>query len=423
MINLTDSTIEIRAKRMRQLDNWFAQEGVCHPNQAAELKSSLYKYFRKLQHAKRALNRANIAGFQSACHDLFCTPVYLRLGSIFEIERRRSKRKRVWFEGINTNDLFGYENTDLLRRMCQAETACRPVTPIFQFRSNQETRTTYEFHMADCVKQSIASDICLFCLGFNEFDYNQPKARGIHAAAEYLRANVFNGRFPYWVSIDIRNAFPSVKRRHVRTFLPLPQSVLSDVVCPNPTYNHERRRNLHVTRCMQADSGLPQGSISSSAILGALIAREVSELSSSDGTGVVFVDDMAFGASTQARAQEVLSELRSRFRSLDGGPLAFSREEVCHPLDGEYLEFAGYRFYRDTGTGEDICEPSSKAMNRMLARTEKKLKNDQWGDPELGAEVYFENWWRSFSAKSNRCPIRGEAWFMLQNLIDCHLSV
>lgn len=273
-------------------------------------------------------------------------------------------------------------------------------------------RETFDFALPTRALQRMVLDIFESVAPENEFDFGRPGAGGKDGAAKAIQDAIYDG-CTYFVVADIANAFPSTKIGHVVDLIPLPQRVIQNVLCPDTTARHEASASIRSDASCppQATTArcLPQGAVTSAAIMSALLGRVLRPLAGSNRVIVVIADDIAIGARTREGAEQALLELQSALRSLRAGPLDLGRVAIQSPDEqNNHVQFAGYRHRYFDDTCRLHCVPSDKAIRRMRDELARKLHVGPHDRLEYVREKYFDAWrgtfrewtvnWRSFKS-------------------------
>jgi hypothetical protein len=262
-------------------------------------------------------------------------------------------------------------------------------------------RETFDFTLPTRAVQRMVLDIIQRVLPENEFDFGRPGAGGKDAAAGAIQDAIYNGS-TYFAVADIANAFPSTKIGHVVDLIPLPPRVIQNVLCPDTTMRRNgagasARTNASCPPQATTARCLPQGAVTSAAIMSALLGRELRSLAGSNRVIVVIADDIAIGARTREEAEQALLELQSALRSLRAGPLYLGQAAIQSPDErNNHVQFAGYRHRYFDDTRRVHCVPSDKAIRKMRDELARKLNVGPHDRLDRVREKYFGAWRATF---------------------------
>ena len=256
-----------------------------------------------------------------------------------------------------------------------------PVVMILKEKDNGSFRTTLKFGWRHKARQMLVRDI-LYAAGVcNEYDYNF-RAHGPQRAIERIVEAVKAG-YHFWLTLDIKDCFASVKPEHLYGMTPLKGAVLKRVAFLPPSVPI-RRSHTHASIPLEQDArrGLPQGSKASGPFASALLGREI-RLAIAGHPGVVVVifgDDIAIGARTQGQIEAIKQAIGERFASLSGGPLFLKFCKIAHANSA--FDFVQRRIQRRQWDGEYEVrvQPSLSAFERL----KKKMLAKYGGQFALG---------------------------------------
>lgn len=258
---------------------------------------------------------------------------------------------------------------------------CRdPVVMILKEKDGGVLRTTLKFGWRHRARQMLIRDV-LYAAGVcNEYDYNF-RAHGPQRAISRIVQGV-EADFLYWLTLDIKDCFASVKPEHLYGITPLQGVVLKRAAfLPSsvPIQCSDTQWSIPIEQA--ARRGLPQGSMASGPLASALLGREI-RLAIAGHSGVVVViyaDDIAIGARTQDQIETIRHKIGERLASLNGGPLFLKFCKVGHANSGFDFVQRHIRRKQWNGVHEVRVQPSQSAFERL----KKKLRT-QYGDAVLG---------------------------------------
>lgn len=218
------------------------------------------------------------------------------------------------------------------------------------------------------------------------YEYSR-KGRGAFAARDAIQTAIDAG-YLWWLIVDIKDFYPSVKPGHLG-WLPIERSVLlNSVFIPNdvPIYDSLYQP---IPFNQAARQGLPQGSTASSQIASGFHGRILQGLPG-DLARMAYGDDAAIGARSQSGPTTVEQTLRMRLASLPAGPLTLKHCYIAHANDG--VDFMQFRIKRDWSDGNVRSFPSRSARNKFQAEI---LRRHEAGATEDELHAYGVHWAKS----------------------------
>lgn len=255
-----------------------------------------------------------------------------------------------------------------------------PVVMILKEKDSGALRSTLDFGWRHKARQMLVRDV-LYAAGVcNEYDYNF-RAHGPQRAIERIVEAVEADHF-FWLTLDIKDCFASVKPEHLYGMTPLKGAVLKRVAflpASVPIQCSHTMGSIYFEQA--ARRGLLQGSMASGPLASALLGREIRlVIAGHPGVvAVIYADDIAIGARTQDQIETIKHAIGERLASLSGGPLFLKFCKIGHANSG--FDFLQRRIQRRQWNGEhDVrVQPSSGAFERL-----KKKLLVQYGDAALG---------------------------------------
>lgn len=293
-------------------------------------------------------------------------------------------------------------------------------------------------------QQFILRDVLSATIGSSPFESTVSGAGGESQHFKDIADAISKG-YHWWVVIDVKNFFPSLRPGHLAGF-PLPKWAVEniaflppgvpikvidprcDFICdeeciiggnddPIPGYPYpltcgELRSMLSMVR-----QGLIQGDVGAPQIACTVLGRELQQGLGKWGVQCrSFVDDIALGARTQSELTTAIKALTSRLQSHPAGPLELHEHEIKH-VDDSFFHL-GYRVRRLPNGEVRVC-PALKRFDRVRRRLLDRLKGSSAFDKqeliEEGLE-YAQRWYQSQQAwtkqadKGATSPYESESW-------------
>ncbi|RYZ15160.1 MAG: hypothetical protein EON61_00775 [Alphaproteobacteria bacterium] len=243
-------------------------------------------------------------------------------------------------------------------------------------------RTICSFTAADRATMALAKFVIEATLGHSEFDMALPGRGGARGAVKKIKAAVRDG-YTHWAYLDIRGAFSSVRRTHLRSICPALDRTLGHIVFPRvpvlrcACHTRDATRSTTAT-CTTHGSNqrwvrcLPEGAKTSAIVLSAVLGQELRRFAERDWVIITHVDDILIGTRTHAEAEEARTLVTNALRSLRSGPIFLSRSEVQSVDRSWGVNFVGYRISRWPG-GRLYTRPSNESWRRFRDRCLQRL--------------------------------------------------
>jgi hypothetical protein len=212
----------------------------------------------------------------------------------------------------------------------------------------------------DFILQAIRAD--------NPSDFSMKGKQGIHGAAKGIEKALIDG-YRFWVISDIKQAYPSVTREHLKDLISLDVTLLRHIGFPNGISKGSSNQS-------KVRPVLPQGGIHSARLLSALTGEILLLFVGADVVVVVYADNIAIGAPTKKQAQHAFAQVRTWASSLQAGPLTLHQTRHCdgwnHTGSGVFegvmgynsVQFTGYRSSYDQTDGKVRHRPSDLSWRR-----------------------------------------------------------
>lgn len=303
-------------------------------------------------------------------------------------------------------------------------------------------------------QQLILRDILLVEIGDSPHDST---VRGLGGEVRFFEdlKNAVGQGFSFWVSLDIRDFFPSLRPGHLAGF-PFSQWTIENLVFVPPatpirfidkqygvtlsevTIEHANDHDLpdgypwpmESIRSMlkKVRQGLIQGDVCAPQIARTVLGRELQQvLGKREVAFGSHLDDVLLGARSQSELEAGLEALTHRLKSHPAGPLELHQHSTRHIKDG--VEHLGYRVSADA-KGRTHVRPAGKRFDRFRERLLGKLENSlAFNKTELEAVArdYENQWYASQQAWTkvkgssgvdhSRAFVRGETVAVLNRFI------
>ena len=299
-------------------------------------------------------------------------------------------------------------------------------------------------------------DIWLVAVGDAPFDSTVRGKGGESRVFEDIKDAMTEG-YQYWVSLDVKNYFPSLKPGHLAGF-PLPMWVKENVVFlpPNtPMIFSDWRCGLSLTEeALSADEdidlpkgypysigdllamlstvrqGLPQGDVHTPLIARTFLGREIQRaLKNRDIACGTHLDDILLGARSQSELKASIKALTRHLTNLPAGPLELHPHEPRHIKQG--FEYLGYRLDFSGPGGSLHIRPTRKRFLRLKERLKARWAAEKSFDKSALREIglaYARDWFRSqrcwtlIARSANTDPFQTYSWDYVQREVEIALN-
>ena len=311
---------------------WWVWEELDHPFavNTAKYHAHLYQYeskstynsvlnshlrdFRKLSKDLRRTNETADADTQRKLSWAIFKRPYARRAAVMATARDNDRQ-----------DIHGRLKLDSLRELTLQFGKVGKFDPAPKFipipKSDGGIRPVWEFDRIQHAQQTLLKWIASAQTACCPVDFSNNEEQGIHGAAKAIAEHLSNG-YRFWAITDIKTAFLSVGKTHLRALLELDERLVRYVACPSLLI--PQKYSQQFTAANAPGKCLPQGAAHSSFILSALIDRFLKTL----GTAVlgqveivVHSDNIAIGAHSMKEAQSAFFALEKAMREgLNGLP-------------------------------------------------------------------------------------------------------
>ena len=254
------------------------------------------------------------------------------------------------------------------------------VSPRHKLKADSTVRPIWEFGPTDYARQCLLSWVIAAQVSPYEADYSLAAPRGYHGAARSI-ANGLELGYRYWAAADIKTAYSSVSKAHLRALCSLDERLIRYLAFPSLPYP-----GINTTEAKPPRSELPQGAAHSPLVLSALIDEYVRASALTNVMVIVFADNIAIGAKTIKEAQCAFFSLSTALQNgsckLPGG-LMLHQKKLCDGYgvpdgltssivsDGKpvtmypAVDFVGYRVRWDCFDKQPHFSPSATAWRRF----------------------------------------------------------
>lgn len=253
-------------------------------------------------------------------------------------------------------------------------------------KNNGKPRPTLKFSWEVKAAQLLVSDVLAAKRLVNPFEFNCA-GKGRNRAASQMKDYIEEG-YCHVVIADIKDCYSSIGPKHLE-WLKLPPKVLRYSVFPNMDMPIESSENTSEF-LKAARHGLPTGAMLSGKIASGLIGRVLQTLSG-DIRVRSYTDDVAICARTPAAADNIACAIKSGFKQLKAGPLAFKHLEVCDIIEG--FSFLNYRFRWEKDHVHVFPDQAAfKNLENNLRRLMVTLSDFTLDEKLKRAEQFGRNW-------------------------------
>lgn len=321
----------------------------------------------------------------SLCNAIFKRPYARRAAVMISAYSRRNQTERLSMKQIIDRATL-CERTHSLSE----EIKYNPVA-----KNDDSTRDTWMFGPVRYAQQILLGWLIDASMTPPANDFSYPGQGGINGAAMEIGSALLAGQ-RFWITTDIKSAYPSITPEHFRKVFPEVGKCLERYVAfPTLPYNK-------TTSAIDAPRReLPQGAAHSSLILSAVIDGCLADLSLGNVVVVVYADNIAIGAQTVSEAKCAYFAIKKALAQTPSG----LELHACYLCDGfqhatcesptlvegfsfvNSLEFCGYRISKDAYTSELRFRPSAKAWKKFWSNFGKHHFSTHWTMEQLQEEA------------------------------------
>jgi len=266
-------------------------------------------------------------------------------------------------------------------------------------------------------RAQIAADIWINIIGRNEYDYSN-KGLSTHKAIEKVIEYIDSG-YKYWVYLDIKDAYSSVRRSHLKEMTVVSNSVVSVLIPTTDTTSNS------TTPIEAPQPSLPQGIAASSRIMSAFVGHHFRSLAEMNVVYMSYVDDILIGARTLEEVEIAKETLIKSYKDCKSGALHFGKVEIVDlNYRDQFLNFVGYGINVDYFTKEVRVRPNMISFQKFYHELLDRLDKSQLLGLALYdmAYKYSDDWRRSFKMWSMR-PITADLIYIkVDEIVDEFVS-
>lgn len=285
---------------------------------------------------------------------------------------------------------------DRVSAMCNLENQSEKIKHQPKLKNDGSFRNIWSFGAVRHAQQYALTWILLTQISNCSYDFCLNGQNGIHSAANQIGFHSIHGQI-FWAVADIKSAFPSIRKKHLRKMVSLHGKLIDYVAFPSLPYNI----NMVMPYKVDPQPELPQGAVHSSLVLSALIDGCLKELGSTSPSGnaivpVVYADNFAIGCRTIEDAEWTLKALQKALTAQTAGGLTLHELEIRDASKhsgagmskngiyyGHAVNFCGYRISRRIEASYR-CRPSVKAFKKFWRKIEL--------NPEIMSANYDPAW-------------------------------
>ncbi|MDB2438663.1 reverse transcriptase domain-containing protein [Hellea sp.] len=288
---------------------------------------------------------------------------------------------------ITLEGIYARANKHKLKAKC-VET----ITTYEKLKSDGGKRIIHDFGPVRRVRSIIASDIFFISAPMNKWEYCKTgkNAKCIFQGVE----EALEQEYLFWAVLDIKDAFPSVRRGHIFDMVDMSKLVVQELI---PYIGYGTSANKEAVQ-----PALPQGMAASSLVLSALVGQALCKLPKQIAR-CCFVDDLLVGAKSQTELDASTEALKGYFANLSAGPLTLTVVETCDFSSNSEaaIRFIGYKARLDKFTKEFRISPNARSFGRMkkevVRRATKMITDDfHYSLMEKLILSYARNWAQQF---------------------------
>lgn len=280
--------------------------------------------------------------------------------------------------------------------------------------------------------QLLCADILSVRYPASSFDYLVKGKGGTKAALLALHTIIEEGKYQFVVTMDVANCFGSAIKKKVGELLPLPKSVVNNVLLvedevavvakPNGETNTAPLCQVHSTATDHVEDdgdavrqGLPPGSSASGIIMyRAVIGPMLATLPFANRI-VLYGDDLAVPVKDLSEGEEVQNLIKSLYATSPVGPLTIGRGTISHMMRG--FDFLGYRTIRkpECWGGRIHCRPSYRSYRKFELTAAAVYRDAGGGMAGLKqAVLYQKRWMASYPLWKPNHLSKLYLWYTLQ---------
>lgn len=206
----------------------------------------------------------------------------------------------------------------------------------------------------------IAADFVTIGGGVNEYEYSR-KGFSTHKAVADISEYIKTG-YKYWAYLDIKDAFPSVRRSHLSEMAVVSKHTITTLV---PTMSN----NKYTTLSKAIQPSLPQGIAASPKIMSTFVGQQFQCLTGMKVVYMSYVDDLLIGARTMGELKVATETLKKRYENYKAGSLHFKIIRTVNVnYSNQVLNYVGYAISVDHFTKEVRVRPNIISFQKLYDR-------------------------------------------------------
>jgi len=293
-----------------------------------------------------------------------------------------------------------YASPDQIRTMASGgkrwQPLTEPVTAWWKRKPTGDYRLMTKDGVARTAQRLVLRDMLTVMNIDSEFDYAR-KGKGEKALLTQV-CKLMDSDFDWWVMLDIKNYFASLKpghfgwlpltRQEIRNIVFTPKCAEVEVKLPkkmeqlihwlkqHPTYNTNTKDDVVVfTTQLVRQGGLPQGAVHSPLLARGFMGRILQELFGGEEgiVGMSYIDDLTIGTRLEMDARAAVQALTERFKTHPAGPLEL---HTLPPVaaSSRKVEVLGYFLEPGNGYGGTIhVKPGPSRCGKLRANLTARL--------------------------------------------------
>jgi len=385
--NFAENIARYHAGSLNLLNKTDAEVQQCSAAYAKIIKQAA-KEIRRMQKCKNADKQKQLSWI------IFQRPSVRKAAVLISTKNNERFKKRLTPESLN----------ERARECLKFHNLQEPIHHQPKKKSDGRHRDTWAFGPVRYVQQiilgwlvSAVNEPCLY-------DYSLQGHGSIHGAAKAIGGYLKKG-YRLWVVSDIKSAYPSISKGHLRQLCHLDERLVRYIAFPTlpiddcqlplipmvtATDFNNTTATIRPTKAKAPRSQLPQGAAHSPVILSALIGECLRNISLSKVVVVIFADNIAIGAQYMADAKSAFLALEKALGNLKPGGLLLhdvkycdgyqhASEDAVHPMFGQKIywsiDFCGYCISFDQGDKKIRYRPSRRAWEKFWRKIKEEKTN------------------------------------------------
>ena len=390
-----------------KIRSWLNKNSGLTVQEVSKVDNLIKKYFLELKRLKAMGGQKSDKKILARQHKLsnsFSTVVYAVVVSLVSIDKnRRRKKKLELYSGMTFAQLEKLAQDAKFKSILWGK-----VRSFQKKKADGSMRTIFAPDIIRKARAKIAENFVLCLAEPNPYEYRRPK-RGSHAAVRVVGDSISKSYY-LWAVIDIKNAYPSVLRRHIEQLAIISARAIR-ALCPL----------VKLTAPNEAvQPFLLQGSPSSPTIMSAVVGQGLQPLAGEDLVLMSYEDDILTGARTMGELTKAIKALKNSFENHSAGPLHLKIKRIDLRKNG-IINYLGYAISLD-GTSKEIrVRPSVMAFSKFKKQMADRLQVsfDKTGSTEVLNDVansYANKWRNSFSEWKQKAAAADIFWATVEGV-------